>query len=66
VGFTSNGNPIAGCTAVALTGSGNTRSAGCTTSFGAGTYNIVASYSGDGSNPPSSSSPISQVVKNSK
>jgi hypothetical protein len=64
VAFTSNGSPITGCTAVALSGSGNSRTALCLTSFAAkGTYSIVASYSGDGSNATSASAPLSEVVK---
>ena len=64
VAFTSNGGSIAGCTAVALSGAGNSRTAQCATSFVAsGTYSIVAGYSGDGSNPPSTSGPVSEVVK---
>jgi hypothetical protein len=64
VAFTRGGNPIAGCTAVALSGSGNSRTALCLTSFAAkGTYSIVAGYSGDGGNAPSASAPLSEVVK---
>jgi Bacterial Ig-like domain (group 3) len=64
VAFTSGGNPIVGCTAVALSGSGNSKTALCLTSFAAkGTYSIVASYGGDGSNPSSGSAPLSEIVK---
>jgi streptogramin lyase len=63
VAFTSNGAAIAGCGSVPLSGAGDAPSAACTTSFaGAATYSIVASYSGDGANPPSASSPLSEVV----
>src|SRR5262249_12682704 len=58
VDFTSNGVTISGCGAVTLTGSGNTKTAVCSTSFSRGTYTIVANYSGDGTNPPGSSSPL--------
>jgi hypothetical protein len=61
--FTSDGNGIAGCSAVALTGSGNARTAACTTSaLSQGTHSIVAAYAGDAGNAASSSSPLSQGV----
>jgi uncharacterized delta-60 repeat protein len=68
VGFTSNGTPITGCTAASLSaGSGNVRTAKCVTSFAtAGTFNIVANYSGDGGNAPSSTAPLAEVVKSKK
>ncbi|TMH56733.1 MAG: hypothetical protein E6H53_14415, partial [Betaproteobacteria bacterium] len=67
VAFTRLGTPIAGCAAVALTGSGNMKSAVCTTSFGAsGTYGIVASYGGDANNAKTSSAAFSEVVKATK
>jgi hypothetical protein len=63
VGFTDSGNPIAGCTAVALGGAGNSRTAGCSTSnLAVGTHSIVANYSGDAGNNASSSAPLSQVI----
>ena len=44
VNFTDGGTSIAGCSAVALTGSGNTRTAACSTSaLTAGTHSIVGS-----------------------
>jgi hypothetical protein len=62
VGFTSNGAPITGCTASPL--SGNPKTAQCVTSFPVnGTYNIVASYSGDASNAASVSAALAQVIK---
>ena len=61
VAFTDGGNAIGGCSAVALTGSGNARTAPCTTSaLSQGTHSIVAAYAGDAGNAASSSSPLSQ------
>jgi hypothetical protein len=61
--FTDGGATIAGCGSVALAGSGNSRSAVCTSaSLGVGTHSIVASYGGDGANTASSSAVLSQVV----
>ena len=63
VAFTDGGNAIGGCSAVALTGSGNARTAACTTSaLSQGTHSIVAAYAGDAGNAASSSSPLSQGV----
>jgi hypothetical protein len=63
VAFSSDGNGIAGCSAVALTGSGNARTAACATSaLSQGTHSIVAAYAGDAGNAASSSSPLSQGV----
>jgi hypothetical protein len=60
VTFTSNGVVIPGCGAVPLSGG----TAQCLTSFASnGNYKIVASYSGDGINPPSASMPLSEVIK---
>jgi uncharacterized repeat protein (TIGR03803 family) len=58
VGFTSNGAAISGCSAVNLASG----MASCATSFAsAGTYAIVATYSGD-SNNSGSSGMLSQMV----
>src|SRR5208282_1344669 len=58
---TSRGGAISGCAAVALTGSGNSKTAQCTTSFPAlGAHTIGASYSGDGTNPPSTAATLSE------
>ena len=55
--------PLAGCTGLALTGSGNTRTATCTTSsLAAGTHSLVANYSGDAGNAASNSTALAQVV----
>jgi hypothetical protein len=63
VGFASDGSGISGCSAVTLAGSGNSRSAICTTSaLSVGTHSIVASYAGDAGNAPSSSPALSQGI----
>src|SRR5207245_2873323 len=60
----SDGGPIAGCAAVTLSGSGNTRTAACTTNaLAAGTHSIVATYAGDAVNHSSTSATLSQIVK---
>jgi hypothetical protein len=61
--FTANGATIAGCSASMLTGSAMTKIAYCTTTtLPAGTHSIVATYSGDGINAPSTSPAFSQTV----
>jgi hypothetical protein len=61
--LTDGGTPIAGCTAVPLSGSGNTTTGSCgTSSLAAGTHSIVATYSGDAANAGSASTPLSQVI----
>ena len=63
VGFTSGGSTISGCAAVALTGSRNSKTVHCTTSFPAvANYTIGASYSGDGTNAPSTAATLSESV----
>src|SRR5438132_626824 len=63
VNFT-DGVSIAGCAAVTLSGSGNTRAAACTTNaLAAGTHSIVATYAGDAVNHSSTSATLSQIVK---
>lgn len=63
VAFADNGKAISGCSAAALAGAGNTRTATCTTSqLAAGTHSIVATYSGNASNNGSSSPALSQVI----
>jgi len=63
IDFKDGGSSIAGCSAVALAGSGNSRTAACTTStLSVATHSIVASYSGDVSNLTSNSTSLSQVV----
>ena len=61
--FRANGVVIAGCNGIALTGSGNTRTAACTTSsLAVGTFSIVASYGGNAGNLASNSSGLSQQI----
>jgi hypothetical protein len=61
--FKDNGATIAGCGAVALAGSTNTRTAACTTTaLAAGSHAIVATYSGNAANAPSSSAALTQTV----
>ncbi len=63
VNFKDGSSSVAGCSAVALAGSGNTRTAACTTAaLGAGVHSMVATYSGDAVNAGSSSSALSQTV----
>jgi hypothetical protein len=63
VAFADTGSTISGCAAVALTGSGNTRTAACTTStLAVGTHNITATYGGDVANSASSNSALAQVI----
>jgi hypothetical protein len=63
VNFTDGGVSISGCSAVAVTGSGNSRTAQCSTSaLNAATHSIVAAYGGDANNLASSSVALSQVV----
>ena len=63
VNFKDGGASVSGCAAIALSGTGNTKTAKCTTSaLVAGTHSIVASYGGDASNAASSSATLSQVV----
>lgn len=65
VDFKDNGVSIAGCNAQPLSGSGNSNSAQCATgALAVGTHPIVAAYGGDGSNPPSGSATLSQVITN--
>src|SRR5262249_15626981 len=63
VNFKDGASSIGGCSAVALTGSGNSLTAQCATStLTAGTHSITAAYAGNASNNPSTSSAVSQVV----
>jgi hypothetical protein len=61
--FTDKGVTIAGCAAVALAGSTNTRTAMCTTSaLAAGSHAIVAQYAGNAGNAASTSAALTQTV----
>ena len=62
VNFADGGVSIGGCATTAVAGSGNVRNANCTTSLTSGTHNIVANYSGDSTNGPSTSAVLAQVV----
>jgi hypothetical protein len=63
VAFTDGGSVINGCSAVALTGSGNSKTATCSTSsLAVGNHSIVANYSGDANNATTSSPPLVQTV----
>lgn len=63
VAFSDNGATISGCSAVALSGSGNTRTAQCSTrALTVGTHSIGASYSGDSTNGASTSTLTEQIV----
>jgi subtilisin family serine protease len=62
VAFSNGPQVVAGCNAVALTGSGNTRTAQCTTApLTMGTYTFTAAYNGDAFNSPSSGT-VAQAV----
>ncbi len=63
VAFNADGAGIAGCTAVALAGAGNARTAACTTaSLAAGTHAIAATYAGNAQNAASTSPVLTQTV----
>ena len=63
VNFKDGASSITGCSAVALTGSGNSKTAACTTSsLTAATHSITAAYGGDAGNAASTSAALSQVV----
>lgn len=69
VAFSDNGTVLAGCGAVALTGSGSTKSAQCTTTFAAeGNHPLQAIYAPggvpSGTFAPSTSAVLNQFVKN--
>jgi len=64
VNFTDGVTSIGGCDAVAITGSGNSRTAACSThGLAVGLHNIVGSYGGDAANGASSSAPLLQFTR---
>jgi hypothetical protein len=64
VAFKDNGAVLGGCSAVALSGTGNARTAKCsTTALSAGSHSIVASYAGDTGNYASTSNVLGQTVQ---
>jgi hypothetical protein len=59
VRFSDGANGISGCTAAAMSGSGDVRTASCVTSaLAAGTHGITAQYSGDAANTASTSASV--------
>jgi hypothetical protein len=63
VNFKDGANSVSGCSAIALAGSGNSRTAACSTSaLAAATHSITAAYAGDPGNAASASAALSQVV----
>jgi hypothetical protein len=63
VAFTEAGVALTGCSAVALSGGGNSPTAVCNiASLSVGTHSIVASYGGDGGNLGSASAPIGETI----
>jgi hypothetical protein len=63
VSFTDNGVSVVGCSAVALAGTGNTRTAACTTAaLTVASHAIVAKYNGDTANVASTSATLTEVV----
>jgi hypothetical protein len=65
VSFRNELVPLPSCTAVALTGAGNARTAQCTvTSLGVGSYALTADYSGDANHTPSSATVVEVVSAN--
>jgi hypothetical protein len=63
VNFKDGATSIASCAAVPLTGSGNARTAACsTTALAAGSHGITAVYSGDAANVGSTSAVLTQNV----
>jgi hypothetical protein len=65
IAFRDGTQNVAGCTAVALTGNGNVRTAQCTTAaLSLGTHTFFAAYPGDADNAPGEGSVVQSVVAN--
>lgn len=63
VAFNADGAAITGCSAIALAGSGNTRTAACiTTALASGAHAITATYAGNAQNASSTSPTLTQTV----
>jgi hypothetical protein len=63
VAFSANGTAITGCAASAVAGTGNVRTAACSTgALAAGSHAIVAKYSGNAGNLASTSAALTQTV----
>jgi uncharacterized delta-60 repeat protein len=63
VTFMAEGAPLADCAAVTLAGSGDTRSAQCTTTaLSVGAHLLAADYTGDAQNVGSTSAPLAHAV----
>jgi hypothetical protein len=63
VNFKDGSTSISGCSTAAVSGSGNIRTATCTTSaLGAGSHGVSALYSGDPTNTGSTSSALMEMV----
>jgi len=62
VDFTSDGSPIAGCTAVALSADVPPIASCATSALSAGDHAIVAAYAGDANNAGSSSDTLTQTI----
>ena len=65
VAFRDGTRNVAGCTAIALVGGGNVRTAQCATgALSLGTHTFFASYPGDANNAPGEGSVVQSVVAN--
>ncbi len=63
VQFLDGASAISGCTAIALAGTGDSKTAACSTAaLAIGTHSITATYGGDAGNAVSTSNSVSQVI----